>query len=68
MIQKEKCMGNRAPCLETKKHFEITSVVRQGVELFTKATHIRLQTQNRSEDEEHTRLLQKMNTDGTILH
>ncbi|KAL7552147.1 hypothetical protein ACHAWF_015363 [Thalassiosira exigua] len=69
MIQKEKYMGNRVGHMtRNKKHFEITSVVRQGVELFTKATHIRLQTQNRSEDEAHTRLLQKMCARGTISH
>ena len=43
-----------------KKHFEITSLVRQGVDILCKATHIRLNTQNRSEDEDHTELLQRM--------
>ncbi|KAL7549421.1 hypothetical protein ACHAWF_014405, partial [Thalassiosira exigua] len=67
MIQKESYLGNGVGNMSrNKKHFEIASVVRQGVELFTKAIHIRLSTQNRSEDKEHTHLLQKMSERGTI--
>ena len=48
MIQREKYLGiGRSGRMRyNKKHFEITSLVRQGVDLFCKATHIRLKTQN----------------------
>ena len=49
-----------------KKHFEITSLVRQGVDIFCKATHIRLKTQNLSEDDDHTELLQRMSRGENI--
>ena len=49
-----------------KKHFKITSLVRQGVELFCKATHIQLHTQNRSEDQDHTELIQRMSKGENI--
>ena len=61
MVQREKYLGSGSGRMTyNKKHFEITSLVRQGVDLFCKATHIRLNTQNRSEDEDHTELLQRM--------
>jgi hypothetical protein len=49
-----------------KKQFELTSVVRQGVEQFTRATHINLTEQHRSEDQEHTDLLNRMSCGESI--
>ena len=58
MIEKEKHLGGG---LRYKsKKFEVTSIIRQGVELFKRAHHIRLSVQHRSEDEHHTHLLERM--------
>ena len=52
--------------LHKKRRYDITTVIRQGVELFTKAKHIKLSTQHRSEDQEHTHLLEKMSDGNSI--
>ena len=64
MIEKERRTGNRV--FYNKKNFEITSIVRQGAELFKRAYHIKLTEQHRSEDEEHTNLLERMSNGETI--
>ena len=67
MIQREKYLGSgNGHMTRNKKHFEITSLVRQGVELFCKAMHIQLHTQNRSEDQDHTELIQRMSKGENI--
>ena len=49
-----------------KKDLEITSITRQGVRQFVGATHINLTEQHRSEDQEHTDLLNKMSAGESI--
>lgn len=45
---------------------ELTAIVRQGVDLFERAVHIKLTVQHRSEDQEHTDLLNKMSAGESI--
>ena len=52
----------------SKKQLKLTSVVRQGVDQFTKAIHIHLTKQHRSEDQEHTDLLNMMSAGEPICH
>ena len=70
MIEKEKHLRSHQGPLRrlsfSKKQFELTSIVRQGVELFTNAIHINLTEQHRSEDQEHTDLLMRMSSGETI--
>ena len=69
LIEQERCSsggGNIRRMPHSKKHFEITSVVRQGVQLFTDAKHINLTEQHRSEDQEHTDLLLKMSSGANL--
>lgn len=49
-----------------RRKYDITTVIRQGVELFTKAKLIKLSTQHRSEDPEHTHLLERMSGGQSI--
>ena len=49
-----------------KRNYAITTIIRQGVEHFTSARHIKLTTQHRSEDPEHTKLLERMSMGDTI--
>ena len=49
-----------------KKELELTSVSRQGVEQFIRASLINLTEQHRSEDQEHTDLLCKMSAGESI--
>ena len=60
-----KCGGLRRLAFG-KKEYEITSVVSQGVEQFTRATLINLTEQHRSEDQEHTELLNRMSAGDSI--
>ena len=46
--------------------WNMTTIVRQGAELFTRARLIKLTTQHRSEDAEHTALLERM-SNGEII-
>ena len=68
-IEKEKYFkrgGTLRRLAFNKKQYEITSVCRQGVEQFTKATLINLTEQHRSEDPEHTELLNRMSAGESI--
>ena len=67
MIEKEKYLGEtRGKTMYKKKQFEVTTIITQGVRLFTNATHIKLTTQHRSEDQSHTNLLEKMSTGQSL--
>ena len=67
LIEREKHLGGKGTSLiHNKKRHAITSIVRQGVEQFTRARHIRLTTQHRSEDPDHTRLLERMSRGEVI--
>jgi hypothetical protein len=73
LIEKEKYMQSNDKANakhmtfnKKKKELELTSVVRQGIEQFTRATHISLTEQHRSEDQEHTNLLKKMGAGEAI--
>ena len=57
-----------APLLLNKKDDEanITSIARRGVEVFLKANHVKLTRQHRSEDRDHTELLNRMSNGEAI--
>ena len=63
LIEKDRCAGGAGDgdsITHRNKKYAITTVVRQGVNHFTSAKLIKLTTQHRSEDEQHTKLLDKM--------
>lgn len=67
LVEKHRCNGESGDSIiHNKKKYEVTTVIRQGVEQFTKAKLINLTTQHRSEDLEHTRLLEKMSNGHQI--
>ena len=59
MMVLEKKLTKRNTVYNNKK-WNVTTIVRQGVELFKTAKLIKLTTQHRSEDAEHTNLLDHM--------
>ena len=65
MMVLEKKLTKRNTIYNNKK-WNVTTIVRQGVELFKTAKLIKLTTQHRSEDAEHTALLERMSEGETI--
>ena len=57
-----------APLFLNKKDDEanITSIARRGVEVFLKANHVKLTRQHRSEDRDHTELLNRMSNGESV--